>query len=150
VDDQGRRIGIGENGSRPLQLVLNVGEPGITLADGQNVVLAPGTCFDLDLGYPSADDPACDFSVSFSQDINMLKIDSWTAAFDFDTLHTEPPSLYECKTSRISSGRHVIDLQDWYVCYKTGEGRYGWLKILGNGQQNGAIQGLWFDWKTYQ
>ncbi|MEM5776346.1 MAG: NBR1-Ig-like domain-containing protein, partial [Anaerolineaceae bacterium] len=85
VDDTGRRFGIGGNGSRPLQLIINSGEPGFTLAEGQGARLAPGECFDLDTGYPSIDDPACDFSVSASADPAMAQIYSSQTGFDFIT-----------------------------------------------------------------
>ena len=150
VDDTGQRFGIGENGSRPLQLVINAGEPGLTLADGQGVTLAPGTCFDLDLGYPAVDDSACDFSVSESQDPEMVQISSSQAAFDFDTLFSSPPRLGQCKTARLSGGRRVLDLQDWYICYRTTEGRYGWLKIRDLSSDSLTNDLLLFDWKTYQ
>ena len=144
-DDTGRRFGTGENGSRPLQLIINSGEPGITLAEGQAVTLAPGACFDLDTGYQAINDPACDFTVNPAADGDALQILSSQTAFDFITPLEIAPTLGRCKLADLSSGVRTVSLEDWYVCFKTQQGRYGWLKIL-----DVSSQGLLFDWKTFR
>jgi hypothetical protein len=144
-DDSGNLIGAGPNGSQPLQLIVNSGEAGITLADGLSVQLPAQTCFDLDLGYPALNDEACDFTVEPAADGRMAQIVSAQTAFDFNTLFSTPPNLGQCQYAQLTSGRRVLDVQNWYVCFKTAKGRYGWLKILDT-----SPEGLLFDWKTYR
>jgi hypothetical protein len=67
------------------------------------------------------------------------------ASFDFSNPFTTQPRLGQCQQARLSSGERMLDIQYWYVCYKTDQGSYGWLYIHESG--DGKLQ---FDWKTYQ
>ncbi len=144
-DTQGNRFGLGSDGAQPLQVLVNVGEPGLTLAEGSRVALIAGACFDLDLGYIAVDDPACDIHLNNSLDVQMAQFSAPQAAFGFNELITQTPRLGQCRQARLSSGNWMLDVQNWYVCYKTDQGRYGWLYI----HEVDAGQ-LLFDWKTYQ
>ncbi len=144
-DTAGNRFGVGEDGSQPLRVLVNVGEPGLTLAEGSQMVLPAGACFDLDLGYIAVDDPACDLYVTSSMDMQMVQISAPQAALGFNELLVNAPRLGQCNQARLRSGSWILDVQNWYVCYKTDQGRFGWLYL----RDMDASQ-LFFDWKTFQ
>lgn len=144
-DPQGLRFGLGEAGDLPLQVLVNVGQPGVTLAEGSGVTLAAGYCYDLDLGYFSQEDPACDFFLLEAVDPSLITFDSPDASFDFEGLLTAPPRLGQCQAARLLRGERLLGIRSWYVCYQTDQGRYGWLHLREVGE--GLLK---FDWKTYE
>jgi hypothetical protein len=74
-----------------------------------------------------------------------VEISSLQAAFDFTNILSVPPLLAECRTAQLASGSTVMGIQDGYVCFKSNQGHYGWLRI-----EDTSKTGLVFDWKTFQ
>jgi hypothetical protein len=139
------QFGVGESGDQPLTLVINVGDPGETLAEGREVRLESGACFDLDLGYASFADDACDFAISKEEDSSLIRLESPMASFDFIDFFERRPRLVECTHARLSRGDQVLGFSGGYVCYKTNQDRFGWMYL--HSIEDGIMQ---FDWKTYR
>ncbi|MCJ7626446.1 MAG: NBR1-Ig-like domain-containing protein [Anaerolineaceae bacterium] len=141
----GLAFGTGELTDNSFYVLINVGDPGFTHANGWDVNLKADECFDFDDGYPSMDDEeACDFSISAAPDANMVEFVSPVAAFGFDRVLGTEPRLTYCMDARVSSGNRIVGIEGWYVCYRTNQDRYGWIYI--KSIENGEIR---FDWKTF-
>jgi hypothetical protein len=140
-----QQFGVGENGDLPLTVVINVGEPGETLAEGRQVRLEAGACYDLDLGYASSGDEACDFSILSEEDSGLIRFLNPQASFDFMDFFSRRPRMEECMHARLSKGVQVLGFSGGYVCYKTNQDRFGWMYV--HSIENGVMQ---FDWKTYR
>lgn len=126
-------------------------EPGTDLlAEGIDVFLSYGNCFDLDSGDTYTElDNACDFSSSPGPEADGLTIEFMPAApaqFAFGGVYTQEPELEQCTDSEFfSSGTEIVNPLEFYVCYQTNEGRYGVMYF----SDLDEVNGISFDWKTY-
>lgn len=119
-------------------------------ASGEGLFLPYQTCFDLDTGQQTGtDDPACDFTVEpdpSGAGLQMAFLPVPPAAFDINFVYQTEPLFEQCRdSSSMSNSVGLINLTDYYVCYRTGEGRTGVIMF----RDMDAANGITFDWKTW-
>ena len=134
-------------GEQPFYNVIHVGEPGRTEMLEKAQSLSLGECFDLDSGSViDQGNPLCDFSLNSMTNSGLIEFTpDYYASFAFTDIYTYKPDLSQCHDASLSSETRYVDLQDWYVCYRSNAGHYGWLHF--NEMQGGKII---FDWKRFE
>ncbi len=119
-------------------------------ASGEGLFLPYQTCFDLDSGQQTGlDDPACDFTVEADPSgagLQMAFLPVSPAAFDINFVYETEPLFEQCRdSSSMSSTVGLVNLTDYFVCYRTAEGRTGVIMF----RDMDAANGITFDWKTW-
>jgi len=119
-------------------------------SSGEGFFLPYKTCFDLDAGQQTGEqDPACDFIVEADpsgagQQMGFLPVSP--AVFDINFVFQTEPLFEQCRdSSSYSTAVGLVNLTDYYVCYKTSQGRTGMIHF----RDMDAANGITFDWKTY-
>jgi hypothetical protein len=120
-------------------------EPAV-FAQGQEAVVNFEDCFDLETGVIEEDE-ACDFMPRQGEDSEAIEfIPFQNAVFALGNEFSEEPTLGRCmNVVSFSSGVQVISPIDLYVCYQTGEGRYGFLFF----REIAPETGITIDWLTF-
>ncbi len=123
--------------------------PGLN-ASGEGLFLPYQACFDLDTGQQiDMNDPACDFTVEADPSgagLQMAFLPAAPAAFDINLVYQTEPLYEQCRdSSSMSSTVGLVNLIDYFVCYRTAEGRTGVMMF----RDMDAANGITFDWKTW-
>lgn len=118
---------------------------------GNDVMLVLPGCFDFDGGVSLAPpDPACDFNLLPGPDSGTIQVyPIETAQLAYGGVFPEAPTPAQCAQNPALSAEPevVAPLAAMYVCYRTGEGRAGYLHFTGADlAQAGAVT---FDWVTF-
>ena len=115
---------------------------------GTDAAVGSPNCFDLDNGTVlSTGDPLCDFTLKLNpggdtEAIEFIPVPP--AGFSVDSVYTEKPSLDQCTSlTGLTSGSVAVPKINYYVCYQTGEGRFGFLYLKSYAEDSAA-----FDWFT--
>lgn len=116
---------------------------------GETVVLP--ACYDFDSGASVVPpDTACDFSLLPGPDSGTIEIyPQGGAQLAYGGVFPETPTLAQCSASAAFSGEReiVAPMAAMYVCYRTNEGRNGYLHFTGADlEQAGALT---LDWVTF-
>lgn len=116
---------------------------------GETVMLP--ACFDFDNGASVVPpDTACDFSMLPGPDSGTIEVYPQAGAqLAYVGVFPETPTLAQCSASTAFSGEReiVAPMAAMYVCYRTGEGRTGYLHFTAADlEQAGALT---LDWVTF-
>lgn len=116
---------------------------------GETVALP--ACFDFDDGATVVPpDAACDFSMLPGPDSGTVEIYPQAGAqLAYGGVFPQVPTLAQCAASNAFSGEReiVAPMAAMYVCYRTGEGRTGYLHFTdADLEQAGTLA---FDWLTF-
>jgi hypothetical protein len=84
---------------------------------------ANGACYDMDILF-TANDASCD--VSLDATTQTMLVPKNQAVFAFNTSQT-PPSLGQCKSVAMSANSSGPLLPNYYACFKTNTGKYGFI-----------------------
>ena len=144
---QGELFGIGENASQPFYNLVHIGPAGKTFNLVKDEKLSPGGCFDFDSGFRiNQENPLCDFSLETLNENGMTEISpDYYSSFGFTEVYSARPELSQCLNTPLSSETRFVQLQDWYVCFRTNLGRYGWIHF-----KRAEDQEMIFDWKLFE
>ena len=144
---QGELFGIGENAGQPFYNLVHIGPAGQTFALVKDEKVPLNSCFDFDSGFRiDQENPLCDFSLdSFSENGMFEFVPDYYSSFGFTEVYAARPELSQCQNTQLSSETRFVLLQDWYVCFQTNLGRYGWMYFRGLDDQD-----LLFDWKLFE
>lgn len=108
-----------------------------------------GSCFDLDEGVRlGSTSPECEFVLQPKASQALIDfIPGNTALFSQLDEFPRQPAEADCRSSATLAGSaQTIDLHSGgYLCYRTGEGRYGYLRFL-----DSATNGLNIAWLTFE
>lgn len=120
-------------------------------SQGYDAFLPFGASFDLDEGVIiGATDPTIDFTVNADPDgagSTIEFIPSSPASFAFGGVFMFEPNLQQCESSsNLNTDTEVISIKNYYVPYRTNEGRYGYIYF----KDYDAVTGLTFDWRTFE
>ncbi len=120
-------------------------------AEGYDTFIPFGASFDLDQGaILGGVDPASDFTVHSGPDGEGSVIEfipAPPATFAFMGVFPFQPTLNQCESSStLSSSSLVIAILDYYVPYKTNQGRYGYVYF----KDYDAVSGITIDWRTFK
>ncbi len=119
-------------------------------SEGFNSLLAYGNCFDLDAGLSYAGvDASCDFQVNLGSSGDGSDIEIVPAAgagFAFDSLYGGEPSLGTCAAATLDGSARNFSPVGQYLCFSTNMGRTGFIYF----DSYDAVNGMTFDWRTYQ
>lgn len=125
----------------------------------ENVPLRSGTitvtelpqCFNLDTGSVGAvSNPNCEFNLHPHDSAGTLVFEPiQPARFGFSGVFPEAPSATMCVGSQHLSGNSevIAPLATMYVCYQTGEGRFGYLHFLDMTDEPLTAT---FEWHTFE
>ena len=122
-------------------------------AQGSAETLVLPGCYDFDHGASLAPpDPACDFNILPGPDSGTIEVyPVQTAQLAYGGVFPEPPTREQCTADAMndaySAEREIVaPMAAMYVCYRTAEGRTGYLHFTGADlQQAGTVT---FDWLT--
>ena len=144
---QGELFGMGEDASQPFYNLVHIGPAGQTLTLAKDEKVPSGSCFDFDSGFRiDQENPLCDFSLLLLNENGMFEfVPDFYSSFGFTEVYAERPELSQCQNTPLSSEIRFIKLQDWYVCFQTNLGRYGWIHFSGSEDQD-----MLFDWKLFE
>jgi len=120
-------------------------------AQGTGATLALPACYDFDGGASVVPpDAACDFSMLPGPDGGTIEVYPQAGAqLAYGGVFPEPPAPAQCAASDAFSGESeiVAPLAAMYVCYRSGEGRVGYLHFTdADLEQAGTVT---FDWLTF-
>ena len=119
-------------------------------SEGFDTFLAYGNCFDLDDGVSYAGmDASCDFQVNLGASgdgSDIVIVPSAGTGFAFSTPYGGEPSLGTCATATLENSTVNVSPAGQYVCYSTNMGRTGVIYF----DSYDAVNGMTFDWRTYQ
>lgn len=120
-------------------------------AEGLAQTLALPACYDFDHGVSVVPpDPACDFNILPGPDSGTIEVyPVQTARLAYGGVFPEPPTFAQCaENDAYSAEREIVaPMAAMYVCYRTAEGRSGYLHFIGADlQQAGTVT---FDWLTF-
>lgn len=123
-----------------------------THAEGTAEILILPGCFDFDSGVSLAPpDPVCDFNVLPGPDSGTIEVyPIETAQLAYGGVFPEAPTLAQCAESQAFSAEPeiVAPMAAMYVCYRTGEGRVGYLHFTDADLEQAGT--LTFDWLTFE
>lgn len=128
----------------------NTSPPFWTHSEGIERFIYFPDCFDLDQGVDSGSEiPACDFNIYLGPGGGYTQIEFVPyppAQFAFNETLIEPPSYWDCRDAvKYSSEIATISpLEIAYMCYQTGDGRYGYLKF-----NYTSAEAVSLDWFTF-
>lgn len=121
-----------------------------THSEGWRRPLKYYACFDLDRG-TDADTPTadCDFFINPGSSVEDLQIEIVPyppAVFTFWRSFDEPPAFNDCRRAPAYTRQATIiaPLELGYLCYQTGEGRFGFLRFI-----TSSAEGVTIDWRTF-
>jgi hypothetical protein len=120
-------------------------------SSGTGFFLAYQKCFDLDAGRQTSEtDASCDFSTEpdpSGAGLQIALLPVKPAAFDINFVHETEPSFEQCRdTISLTSEVGLINPLGLYLCFRTLEGRTGFILL----RDMDAANGITFDWKTFE
>lgn len=120
------------------------------LRSGTTTIVELPRCFNLDAGtVGSASNPNCEFTLYSSESPGTLFFEPIRPArFGFGGVFPEAPTEAMCAGSQHLSGvgEVIAPVASFYVCYQTGEGRFGYLRFW---EMTDSPLTVTMEWKTF-
>lgn len=117
---------------------------------GTTTVTELPRCFDLDAGTVGAvANPNCEFNMHpHEAEFTLIFEPIQPSRFGFSGVFPEPPTEAMCAGSQHLSGSSevIAPLASFYICYQTGEGRFGYLHFLDMTNEPLTVT---LEWHTY-